>query len=295
MRSHPIDVAGASIDVALVGEPPGDHEPILVDWVRQAALDVTGLLGAPVVPHAAVIVDVRPGARLSFLTALGNGGASVHAPVGRDVDPARLASDWRMTHELVHLASPVLDRRHAWFSEGLATYLEPIARVRRGRLDEARMWRDLVRSLPLGQPAPGDAGLDHTHTWGRTYWGGALSCFVADVEARRRTGGARSLLDAVRAVHRAGGDARRRWTMRRLVEVGDGAIGAPVLAELYGTHGGRAVRVDLAPLWRELGVVPRSDGEVAFDDGAPLAAIRRAIARGPAADGAIAEAARAPR
>lgn len=286
MRSHAIDVAGAGLEVVVVGSGPPADDAALVGWVREASLDVAGILGAPVVPHALVVVEVHDGDGLSLLTALGNGGASIHAPVGRRTDPRILAGDWRMTHEFVHLGSPGLDRRHSWLSEGLATYLEPIARVRRGRLDARRMWRELVESLPLGQPAAGDAGLDRTPTWGRTYWGGALFCLVADVEARRRTDGRRSLLDAVRAVHRAGGDVRQRWSMLRLVEVGDAALGVPVLADLYATHRHRAVPVDLDGLWRDLGVVaagggaPRPGDDVAFDDAAPLAHVRRAITEG---------------
>ncbi len=35
-----------------------------------------------------------------------------------------------LTHEFVHLATPTLSKRYAWFMEGAATYVEPIARVR---------------------------------------------------------------------------------------------------------------------------------------------------------------------
>src|SRR5690606_22748134 len=144
-------------------------------------------------------------------------------------------------------------------------------RARRGRLSEEQVWSALVRSLPLGQPAAGDRGLDHTPTWGRTYWGGALFCLLADVEARRRTGGERALLDAVRAVHRAGGDVRARWPLARWIATGAAAIGAPVLAGLHAMHGEAPVHVDLAALWRELGVASREGGAVALDDAAPLA------------------------
>jgi hypothetical protein len=45
--------------------------------------------------------------------------------------------------------------------------------------------------------------------------------------------------------------------------------------------GRRPLAVDLPALWKKLGVVPRPDGGVTFDDAAPQAAIRRAItARG---------------
>ena len=46
----------------------------------------------------------------------------------------------------------------------------------------------------------GGFGLDNTHTWGRTYWGGAMFCLLADVEIRRRTHNRRGLQDA--GVHR---------------------------------------------------------------------------------------------
>jgi hypothetical protein len=39
-----------------------------------------------------------------------------------------------------------------------------------------------------GEPGPGDGGLDDTDSWGRTYWGGALFCLLADVRFRERTG-----------------------------------------------------------------------------------------------------------
>jgi len=66
--------------------------------------------------------------------------------------------------------------------------------------------------------------------------------------------------------------------MERFIEVGDQAIGAPVLAELYATHAERPVRVDLESLFRDLGVVSGPGGRVTFDEDAPLAEVRRAIA-----------------
>ncbi len=45
---------------------------------------------------------------------------------------------------------------------------------------------------------------------------------------------------------------------------------------LYERFRGKAEAVDLAALWKELGVERQGDGAV-FDDHAPLAAIRRAI------------------
>ena len=79
-----------------------------------------------------------------------------------------------------------LAMEHHWIEEGLATYVEPIARAQAGQFSVKLVWRDLVVGLPRGLPQPGDRGLDFTPTWGRTYWGGALFCLLADIEIRKR-------------------------------------------------------------------------------------------------------------
>ena len=58
--------------------------------------------------------------------------------------------------------------------------MEPIARVRAKHFDANEMWFEVVRDMHQGLPAAGDEGLDNTHTWGRTYWGGALFCLLAE-------------------------------------------------------------------------------------------------------------------
>jgi len=41
---------------------------------------------------------------------------------------------------------------------------------------------DLIDACPRACRGAADRGLDHTHTWGRTYWGGALFCLPRRVE-----------------------------------------------------------------------------------------------------------------
>jgi hypothetical protein len=226
-----------------------------------------------------VLVVPADGRELTGRT-LGNGGATLVFVVGEEVTAAQLAHSWVPVHELVHVAFPTVPRPQLWIDEGLATYLEPIARARAGDLDAATVWRDLVEGLPLGEPQPGDRGLDRTHTWGRTYWGGALFCLVADVAIRERTHGTRSLDDAIRAIADAGGNIGAAWPLERALAVGDAAIGVPVLVPLRDQWGARAVDVDLPALWKRLGVRMRGR-TVEFDDSAPLAALRRAITTGP--------------
>jgi predicted metalloprotease with PDZ domain len=130
--------------------------------------------------------------------------------------------------------------------------------------------------MPFGLPAEGDGGLDGTRSWGRTYWGGALFCLLADLEIRARTGGERSLDDALRGIVRAGGNVSQRWDMDQVIAVGDAATGVPVLRELYARMRASPESTDLGALWHRLGVIDR-DGAVTFDDGAELAETRRAL------------------
>ena len=203
-------------------------------------------------------------------------GPLITISLGRDATEESLRNDWELTHEMVHLALPSLPDRHHWLEEGLATYVEPIARARALMLAPELAWADLVNGLPQGQPQAGDEGLDRTPTWGRTYWGGALFCLRADVAIRQRTGNRLGLEHALRAILAAGGSIDRDWSIDRVIEVGDQAVGVPALRELYDEMGSKPLRVDLGSLWRQLGI-KRQGKTVVFDDSAPLANLRKAI------------------
>jgi hypothetical protein len=182
--------------------------------------------------------------------------------------------------KMVHLATPGFGPGHAWLEEGLATYVEPVARVQVGQLSEATIWRDMLRDMPKGLPASGDRGLDNTHTWGRTYWGGALFYLLADVRIRERTDNRFGLRDSLRGIVAAGGNVEASWEVRNALTIGDAATGTNVLNELYDEMRVTAVSPDLDQLWQRLGV-KLSRESVEFDDSAPLAAIRRAITATP--------------
>jgi predicted metalloprotease with PDZ domain len=177
---------------------------------------------------------------------------------------------------MVHLAFPSVAESHHWIEEGIATYVEPIARARAGNLREEKVWGDLVDGLPQGLPKAGDRGLDFTPTWGRTYWGGALFCLLADVEIRKRTQNARGLEDALRAILDSGGTIASDWQLTKALHIGDDATGVDVLGKLYEKMKAEPVTVDLQRLWQQLGVKQEA-GRIYFDDSAPLAKIRRAI------------------
>jgi hypothetical protein len=121
--------------------------------------------------------------------------------------------------------------------------------------------------------------MDHTHTWGRTYWGGALFCFVADVEIRKQTKNKKGLEDALRGILEAGGDIRDDWEIEKAFQIGDRATGVGVLAKLYSEWKANPVLVDMTGFWGSLGVEVR-DGKVVLRDDASGSAIRRAIEQG---------------
>jgi hypothetical protein len=273
-------VGGGVIDVSF---SPGVLEVSIQElhhWIAASACAVTTYYGRFPVGRLRLRIVPAEGRRgvLNGRT-WGYDGAITKVFVGQLATEEDLESDWVMTHEMVHLAFPSVADEHHWIEEGIATYVEPIARVEAGNLKPRSVWQDLVEGLPKGLPQEGDQGLDHTHTWGRTYWGGALFCTLADVGIREHTDNRRGLQDALRAILAAGGNIEASWPLERALKIGDAAVGVPVLAELYEKMKANPVEFDLAGFWNALGV--EGSGRVSFNDRAPLAAIRRAITAVP--------------
>ncbi len=251
-------IGNARIDIMIEGGTLRMPAKDLFLWVKSAAESVTAYYGRFPVPQVSIRIALFEGRGVRNGMTFGDRGGRITIRLGNEPVPAELASDWMLTHEMVHLAFPSVDEDHHWIEEGIATYVEPIARI---------------------QAQVGDRGLDHTHTWGRTYWGGALFCFLADVEIRRQTNNAKGLENALRGILDAGGDIRKEWNLEDALRTGDRAVGVSVLQPLYTKMKDKPVRVDLDSLWMQLGV--RSDGaSVHFDDSATLSAIRRAITTG---------------
>lgn len=278
LRIHRIAMPEGVVEVAILPGELEQGEGTALRWVTGAAKSVSAYFGRYPVARALVVVIPTRGRSQGFATALGNGGASILAPIGRATTETDFARDWQMTHEMVHLGFPNLPRRHHWLEEGVATYVEPIARARLGLVSAEDLWRGLLRGLPNGLPSSGDRGLDRTPTWGRTYWGGALFCLLADLEIRERTQNARSFDHALRGILRAGGDITVGWPIERTLEAADRATETSVVSALYRRMADQPVEVDLPALFRKLGVVERA-GRIVFDDRAPWAEIRRAITR----------------
>ena len=270
-----IDVGGAQI---VVGFAPGDiklEKNKLLAWVDKSARALSAFYGKFPVKTARVLLVPDDGNKTSGGQAFGNGGAAVRLLVGRDITEDALKQDWQLPHELVHLAFPTLQNA-LWLSEGLAVYVESIARAQAGDLTEEHIWAEFTKMMPTGLPKKGDKGLDEVKEQGRVYWGGATFWLLADLEIRKRTQGRFGLQDALLAIQAAGGDYEQVWSIERTLTVADQATGQTVLKEMYEKWHATPVRPDLAALWRQLGV--KVTGKtVQFDRSAPLAATRAAI------------------
>lgn len=259
-----------------------------MQWVKNAASAVATYYGRfPVAKDRILIEPVADEEGILQGTTWGDVGGSpafTRIRLGQHTTQQDLDEDWEMTHEMVHTAFPSLDDKFSWIEEGLATYIEPVARVQRGFLHPEKIWADMLHDMPKGDPEAGDRGLDNTHTWGRTYWGGAQFCLVADITIREQTGNRKGLQDALHAIVQAGATIDKSddhdWPLRKALEAGDQATGTHVLVRLYDSMSNKPVPVDLESLWKKLGVV-RSGNGVRFDSHAPEASIREAITRMP--------------
>jgi hypothetical protein len=270
-----LNVHGAVLKVHFVADEKRAPRRLILDWVARSARAVALYYGRFPLPEANILIVTVSGRGVKGGRAFGGPNAYLRVIVGRDSTAADLAKDWVMVHEMIHLAIPVMDDRHDWLSEGLAVYVESVARLQAGDLDESTVWQGFVEGMAHGVPKAGDEGLDFTPTWGRTYWGGAIFCLFADLEIRKRSHGRKTLQDALRGVL-AQGDFRKRWPIREVLSSADAATGTSALMELYEAWRATAVDPELPELWKRLGV--RLAGRsVSFDDSAALAGVRKEI------------------
>lgn len=249
----------------------------ILKWVKNGANAVAVYYQGFPVNSLDIVINVGTGSRINGTTYPGLKPLIV-MQLGEDVSQRKLKKDWVLVHEMVHLAFPSVYKKHHWMEEGLATYIEPIVRVRAGLMSEQDAWRWMLTGVPKGQPKHGDKGLDYTPTWGRIYWGGALYCLQADYLIRKKTKNRFNLGDALRAITKAGGTMQREdtWEISRALKIGDNATGTTVLMTLYNQMKAKPVKLDLNSLWRRLGVSLRGK-QVVFNNKASEASMRRML------------------
>ena len=270
------DLDNSRINIQIRDRVLREKKGMLLDWVLYSAETVHQYYGRFPVRSVDIDLQVTGGHAVRFGQAFGGERPRLRIVVGENVTPEMLLQDWIMVHEMVHLAMADVPRAHRWLLEGLATYVESIARAQQQYLSEEFIWRNFIERMPQGLPESGDRGLDLTPTWGRTYWGGAMFCLLADVEIRRRSNNEKSLRDALRGVLDAGLSMHASASAMQVFEAADAAIGMDVLVPQYQAMKDDPHPVDLEALWANLGVA--LDGEqIVYQDDAPMAHVRKQL------------------
>jgi hypothetical protein len=281
MRTSAVAFPGGALQLAIAPGALAVDDARLEAWTRATASAVAGYFGRFPMPGALLLIVPAGGPWVGMGRTLAGGGGSIFLRLGDEATSRHLDDDWVLVHEMIHLAFPSVPREQNWAEEGLATYVEPVARARAGAISAEDAWTGMVAGLPQGLPQAGDRGLDRTPTWGRTYWGGALFWLLADVGFRKATGNARGLEHGLRALVERGMTNATTSALDDALTVADAAAQASVLVPLHVAMGASPHPVDLDALWKDLGVVKRAGKPVAFDESAPSAAIRQAITASP--------------
>ncbi len=273
-----VEVAGSQIELQFAGAFDAASRERCRIWVQRSRDAVASYFGRFPQTHLELLLQAAPRAGVQGGATMIHTAPYIRVHVGPDSSTAQLLDDWVLVHEMVHLAVPRVPRHQHWLHEGIATYVEGVVRTRAGITSASQLWGELARGMPQGQPRAGDQGLDHTPTWGRTYWGGAIFCLLADVQMLRASQGRAGLRQALQGLLAAGGSYAAAWPVARILAVADAGVGQSTLSDLYTSMKDQAVAVDLEALWRDLGVANYAGSGATLLDNAPGSALRRAIA-----------------
>jgi hypothetical protein len=279
--STELKVSGSTLCVVIEDATLPKQQQVLRTWIDRSAHIVAGYYGKFPAPLVTIRLQAMDGSGVGGGRTTNDSGLMIQMRVGREATAETLAADWVLVHEMVHLALPEVGRSHLWLAEGLAVYVEGVARAQFGNRDIADVWAEDRRSMPLGLPGAEDGGMDQRLSWGRTYWGGALYCLQADVAIREQTANRVGLQTALRAILQETGGYGFDSDIADVLRIGDAATGTHVMSDLYLKIRATPQTPDLDLLFTLLGV-PGDPKTEAFDDHAPLAAIRVAITALPA-------------
>ncbi|HKU38459.1 MAG TPA: hypothetical protein VJR89_09940, partial [Polyangiales bacterium] len=259
-------------------DTPAGFSPERLDWIEtwlaNAGRVVSLATGRFPLPDVQVIVLPTPAAAFRFGHTGRSGGASILLFMPGDVELESLREDWIAIHEFSHLLHPFVRREDAWLSEGLATYLQEVLRVRAGMLKAEDAWQRMYEGAALGRDAPGDLASEtlrmaYAPNYQTVYWAGAAIALMADVELRRRTGGKASLDTALAALAQRRELMATTATAQSLIDALDRVSGQTAFRDVAARYLQGEELPDLSALYGELGVRTA--------ERAPLAWIRDAI------------------
>ena len=276
-----LQIGNSKIEIVISQDVGGDNYSVnhaqIIEWIERSANAVADYFQRFPVKSLKILVNSGAGRRVDG-TAYHGEEPLIISSINETMTSEFLRNDWVMVHEMVHLSFPPVYRRHNWLLEGLATYVEPIVRVRAGIMKEDKAWLWLIKGTPQGLPKAGDKGLDNTPTWGRTYWGGAVFFLLADIQIHQQTKNKFGIEHALRAIQKAGGSMQleSNWQVSKALAIGDKATGTHVLMTLYNSMKNQAVMTDLEKIWKQLGVSIRGN-KVNYNNKASQADLRQTL------------------
>ncbi len=283
-----VAVPGACLHISLLGPPVAMGPDALTASLAGSASAASLMLGRFPVREAGVLAVPTPLSQSSPFGVVGRGTMpTVAILVGEQATRERLERAWVPVHEFSHLATPFIEREHAWLSEGIATYYQEVLRARAGLQSARDAWRNLDDGFARGRLggtgrslADESRDMRRTAAYRRVYWAGAAIALAADVEIRLRSGGARSLDDALNELNECCGTSPRPMpgevAIRRLSAVEGGAFGRVARRWL-----GRSEFPALEETYARLGLARDALGGLALDDDPEAGALRDAIMSPP--------------
>jgi len=283
-----LPVAGAELTITFLGTRNDVDKSAIVEWVRDTADDIALAYGRFPDPSANVVVIPvgnsleRGDAPVIFGRVVRDGGETVELLINEDIPIAEYYDDWTATHEFSHLMLPYLHGGQRWISEGFAQYYQNVLLLRAGRYSEDHAWQKLYDGFERGRlSAPGlspneAATSDERDTRMKIYWSGAALALMADVELRRRSGGAESLDIVLDRLQQCCLPSQYTWSGRELFTKLDSLIDEPLFLSLYRQYADASDFPDLQPLLQRLGVTV-DDAGIHLSSDTELAPVRTAI------------------
>ena len=286
-----IALPGGRLRYALLPGEPAPDAAAMRKWVTSGARALVSAYGRLPVPDVQLlVVPIGHGREpVPWGEVQRGGGDAVHLYIDQRRPAAEFMADWVLVHELSHLLHPNISATDRWLSEGIASYYQNVLRARAGLMSAERAWDKLHAGFERGirGTAPGRSLADASetmmrdHSFMRVYWSGAAIALLADVELRRRSGGAQSLDTALAAFGSCCLPAERSWSAPELLGELDRLTGTGVFLGLYQKYVDSDRFPALDALYAELGLQPMSETSLRLDPTAPQAAICAAIMRAP--------------
>src|SRR6266849_3563279 len=107
-------IGGSKIDVNIESGEMKLSQAQLVQWVKSAAEAVATYYGHYPAPRVQIRIIPVDGSGVRHGQTFGYDGGLIKIRVGDQTPAAELASDWMLTHEMVHLSFPSMADDHHW-------------------------------------------------------------------------------------------------------------------------------------------------------------------------------------